>query len=194
MMLRWALAVGLLLQAAPAWPRVVAARVHVLTPNPVTIFARQVHREPVRVRLVRADNGAPVAGVPIYLEVSIISCAPLLQCGLPTLDWYGYWEGAADPDSWMARLADVVTDARGEATLPRLVGGSFPFEYTISFFLAPGDGYELDYRDQPYLRVEQVSAPHVRPTAIPTLQPLALLICLLAVLGCTAAIPVIRAP
>lgn len=179
---RWLLALVLSSTMAPAWSRAVSVRVQLLTPQHITIVAGQPYRQPIRIRLVRAADAVPVPGVPVHFYALIMSCAPLIQCELPTWEAYGFWEGAGDPSSLEARASQVTTDARGEATLPTLVGGTRPWWYEIDFFVSPSDGFELDYASSPHLIVQQEAAPVGAPRAIPAAQPLGMAIALLMML------------
>lgn len=179
----------LLLVTSPAWcQQRPSVRVELLTARNITVEAGRIHQDPIRFRVVRVDTGAPVAGVHVYMSMAILQCLPLLECDFPPPAWYGYWEEAEDPASYDARYTDAYTDARGEVTTPRLIGGSNRWWYEINFSVSALEPYNEVYDNRPLLLVDQVSAAPVAPRAVPGSSPVALALAALAmVLGATRA-------
>lgn len=181
MKLRLFLSLFLLLQAPFAQSQGAPVVVRLTVPEPITLFTGWPYNAPLRIRAVRVDNGQPAEGVNVSVFANRLICFEGLDCGAyDLLEAYGYFEGLGGPTSAESRGVDLVTDSRGEATLPRLIGGSTPLKYTFAFFVLTQNSV---YRHEGFYSVLQVNQVSLRHT-IPATNPLALGVLLLAVLGC----------
>lgn len=149
----------------------IPVRLELLSPSAITVVAGEAYDEPLRLRAVRASDGQPQAGVGVFLSVDIMLCLPLLECELPPHTWYGYWEGAGDADLHQARGAYAVSDGNGFIPVPRLIGGTMPWFYSIG---ASVDDFETAFVRSNYLErlqvyVNQISPAAKRTRAVPSL-------------------------
>jgi hypothetical protein len=120
---RWILILSLLAAGAQAQSGI-PVRIAEVSDTPQVVRVNEVLPERFVAQVSRTDNGAPVGGVEVMLEINYIMCLPMQpNCGAPPHSVYGRFESGPS--------IRLVTNAQGLVTAPPFSAGETAGSYSL---------------------------------------------------------------
>jgi len=145
----------------------VPVRLELLSSPTLSLYVGDVVEAPIRVRVLRRSDDAPLEGVQVEFMVNSELCPPLMTCNLPPAALYGSF--ARPP----GQPAFAISDEQGEAVSPSFRAGALSgsYELAMGVYSLSGQPYTSSGSVTPRVQVQQsgggLAPPFTRPAIVP---------------------------